>query len=431
MDYKATIDYLFEQLPMFQRVGPTAFKKDLSKTIQLLEALENPHHQFKSIHIAGTNGKGSVTHILAAALQQKYNKVACYTSPHYVDFRERIKINGQPVGENYVVSFVKKHKSLIEKIQPSFFEITVAMAFDYFAQEEVDFAIIETGMGGRLDSTNVITPILSIITNISYDHQQFLGETLPEIAGEKAGIIKENIPVIIGEYQEEIAHVFEEKASAMHAECFFAKDIVQISQFQLEDKLSRFELIWNKRKWNGTTDLLGQFQEQNITTSLAALIHLMPQLDIHFEDILKALENVRQSTYFLGRCMLLSSKPIVIADSAHNEAGLSQLLSFIKQFDFNHLHIVYGTVADKQLDKIIDLMPKKATYYWCNANIPRALDAEKLQKQLQPLGFMGKTYESVEKAYLSALAACHVNDLVVICGSIFVVAEIPNLTHFN
>ncbi len=424
MTYQETLDYLFAKLPMFQRVGDKAFKKDLSNTIALLEALGNPHKQFKSIHIAGTNGKGSVTHILAAVLQSSGYKVACYTSPHYVDFRERIKINGQLADEAFVIDFVARIKELIESIQPSFFEITVAMAFDYFAQQKVDVAVIETGMGGRFDSTNVITPLLSIITNISLDHQQFLGDTIPQIAFEKAGIIKTDVPVLIGEQQEETASVFLDKALECNSNLFYANELFEIADFESSFNGSSFTTFFGKRKLHYSTDLSGQFQQKNIQTALAALLLLSGEFEISESAKREGLENVRTSTHFLGRNMLLQDSPLAIADSAHNEAGIKELNKLLAELSFDKLHFVYGTVSDKDLTKVIPLLPQNATYYFCKANIPRGMDAHKLAEDANKLGLEGKAYQSVKEAYQEALNQAKANDLVIVSGSIFVVAEV-------
>lgn len=424
MNYKETLDYLFAKLPMFQRIGDQAFKKDLSNTLALLEALGNPHKQFRSIHIAGTNGKGSVTHILASILQAADYKVACYTSPHYIDFRERIKINGELVSESFVIDFVERIKPSIEKIKPSFFEITVAMAFDYFAKQAIDIAVIETGMGGRFDSTNVLTPLLSIITNISYDHQQFLGDTLEKIAFEKAGIIKPEVPVIIGEYQKETAPVFLEKALSVDANLFYAKELFEIIDFETSIEGSAFTTYFGKRKLHYSSDLSGNFQQKNIQTALAALVLMSDSFEIPDDAKRKGLENVRISTYFLGRNMKLQDSPLAIADSAHNEAGIQELREMLVKIEYEKLHFVYGTVSDKDLSKVIPLLPQDATYYFCKANIPRGMDALKLAQEASALGLTGKAYGSVKEAYEQALNNAKTNDLVMVSGSIFVVAEV-------
>ena len=409
---------------MFQRVGDVAFKKDLTNTLLLLEALNNPHKAFKSIHVAGTNGKGSVTHILASILQEAGNKVACYTSPHYKDFRERIKINGVFVTQEYVIDFVKEHQDLIEKIKPSFFEITVAMAFDYFAKQKVDIAIIETGMGGRFDSTNVLTPLLSIITNISLDHQQFLGDTLEKIAFEKAGIIKNEIPVIIGEFQDETNEVFVDKAMEMNTSLFYANELFEIDEFKSNLNGSLFTTYFGNKKIEYSTDLSANYQQKNIQTALASLMLLQENFEITDEQKRKGLENVRKNTFFLGRSMKLQDKPLVVVDSAHNEAGIAELNKIIASTPFNKLHFVYGTVADKDLTKVIPLLPQKATYYFCKADIPRGMNVEELTIKANKLGLNGNAYESVQEAYQEALKYAVKDDLIIVSGSIFVVAEV-------
>lgn len=409
---------------MFQRVGDKAFKKDLTNTLALLNALGNPHKSFKSIHIAGTNGKGSVTHILASMLQKAGYKVACYTSPHYKDFRERIKINGELVSEDYVIDFVAQHQGLIEKIEPSFFEITVAMAFDYFSKQDIDVAIVETGMGGRFDSTNVLTPLLSIITNISLDHQQFLGDTIDKIAVEKAGIIKPEVPVLIGEFQEETDPVFVKKAMECNSSLFYAKELFEIIDFDSSYGGSRFTSYFGKRKLPYTTDLSGNYQKKNIQTALAATMLLREEFTIRDMAKQAGLDDVRQSTHFLGRCMKLQEKPLVIADSAHNEAGITELNTVIQTTTFKRLHFVFGTVSDKDLTKVFPLLPSNAQYYFCKANIPRGMNADDLQEAAHEFKLEGKAYSNVKEAYNAALTEASKEDLIVVSGSIFVVAEV-------
>lgn len=422
--YQEVLDYLFEQLPMFQRIGAAAFKKDLTNTIALCKALNNPEKKFKSIHIAGTNGKGSVTHIIAAILQAAGYKVGCYTSPHYKDFRERIKINGQLIPEQSVVEFVNQNIELIKNIKPSFFEITVAMAFDYFANENVDIAVIETGMGGNFDSTNVIIPELSIITNISYDHQQFLGNTLPEIAGEKAGIIKQNVPIIIGENQPEIEHVFRNKAKKTNSKIYYSEEICTTSSFFPSGSLNTFRLISKDLQDLLLTDLMGDYQLKNLQTALAAILLLKDKYKISDGDMRQGLVSIREKTYFLGRCMTLSTNPTCLADSAHNEAGINELISIINNFKYQKLHFVYGTVADKDLSKIFPLLPKDATYYLCKPNIPRGMEVEILLEKMQENNFDASAFNSVTEAFKAAKLNADIDDLIVVSGSIFVVAEV-------
>jgi len=424
VNYQETLDFLYEQLPMFQRVGDQAYKKDLSNTLALLESIGNPHHTFQSIHIAGTNGKGSVTHILAAVLQETGLRVACYTSPHYKDFRERIKINGELIPESFIVEFVSKNFQSIQKIQPSFFEITVVMAFAYFAEAGVDVAVIETGMGGRLDSTNVITPHLSIITNISFDHQQFLGDTLAKIAFEKAGIIKPGIPVLIGELQSETHPVFINRAHEDKSDLYYAKDLVAIQDFTSSFSGSSFKLVFEDKILDLKTDLSGEYQEKNIRTALAALILLRDRLSVDARAIINGLQSVRTQTYFLGRSMQLSEKPLVVLESAHNEAGIKELTKTLGKTAYNKLHFVYGTVADKDLSKVFPLLPVDASYYFCQANIPRAMPSNILTEKARQYGLQGDNYPTVELAYRAALKQASPDDMILVSGSIFVVAEV-------
>ena len=409
---------------MFQRLGDQAFKKDLTNTLSLLSALDNPHKSFKTIHIAGTNGKGSVTHILASILQEEGYKVACYTSPHYKDFRERIKINGIVVEEDYVVSFVENNRELIEQIQPSFFEITVVMAFDYFAKHEIDVAIIETGMGGRFDSTNVLTPLLSIITNISFDHQQFLGDTLAKIAFEKAGIIKEGVPVLIGEYQEDTNAVFVKHVAAFNSRLKYAQELLEITDFESSSDGSTFTACSAKSKYHYTTDLSGSYQKKNIQTALAALLLLGNLFKVCEKSKRNGLLKVRDNTMFIGRCMRIKEKPLVILDSAHNEAGIQELNQLLNSSTFNNLHFVFGTVSDKDLSKVLPLLPSQAKYYFCKADIARGMDPKKLHTEASLYGLKGSVFSTVKAAYVQALSQAEDEDLVLVSGSIFVVAEV-------
>lgn len=425
--YLETLDFLFSQLPMYQRVGSVAFKKDLSNTLALCEFLNHPEKKFKSIHIAGTNGKGSVTHILAAILQEKGLKVGCYTSPHYKDFRERIKINGTLIPEQFVMDFVQKATPIIEQNKPSFFELTVGMAFDYFAEEKVDIAIIETGLGGRLDSTNVIIPLLSVITNIDYDHQQFLGDTLEAIAGEKAGIIKPNVPVLIGEQQATIQTVFEKKAQLENSALMYAQDICTISDFNNSVDGIQFLLNHKSEQHFLVTDLSGSYQQKNLQTAISAILFLKDKFQIDFNHIENGIRQIRKSTYFLGRFMKIDENPTIIADSAHNEAGIKELIKCIASIDYRVLHFVYGTVNDKDLNKILPLLPPNACYYFCKPNIPRGLDANDLKTKAKTFYLFGETYDSVNQALIAAKNNAHPNDLILIGGSIFVVAELEKL----
>lgn len=407
MTYKETLNFLFTKLPYFTRDGKAALKPDLKNTILLCEAIGNPHLKFKSIHIAGTNGKGSTSNMLSAILQLQGYKTGLYTSPHLKDFRERIRVNGEMVSESFVIAFTEKISPYIESIQPSFFEITVAMCFDYFAQQEVDYAIIETGLGGRLDSTNIIHPILSIITNIGYDHMDLLGDTLPQIAFEKAGIIKANVPLVIGETQSETTLLFSEKAKEQNALLYFADQNPNYYNTEIE------------------TDLIGIYQQKNILTVLQA-VEVLQKSGVRIDSFIaaKALRQVKQLTGFSGRWEILQSSPKIIADTGHNEDGLRYVFEQLKQEKYKQLHIVFGMVADKDRSRILDLMPKNAWYYFCKPNLPRGLDPTILKAECNAIGLIGDTYSSVEMAFNAAKAMANEMDLIFVGGSTFVVAEI-------
>jgi len=424
MNYQETLNYLFGRLPMFQRVGPQAFKKDLGNITEMMTFLDHPHKKYPTIHIAGTNGKGSVTHILANMLMTEGLKVGFYTSPHYRDFRERIKINGQLMPKRKVTSFVKKYQDKIEKINASFFEVTVAMAFDYFAKEKVDVAIIETGLGGRLDSTNIITPILSIITNISLDHQAMLGDTLPQIAFEKAGIIKTNVPVVIGEIHPETLSVFRQKAKEMKAPLMLAEKItkLQIDQNNLHGIKGSFSL--NDSVYPFETDISGTFQEKNLATAITAYSLL---LDLKFcsKGFHKnTFSDIRKRTHFIGRWTILGQNPLILADSAHNIAGLTLFAQAIQKIPHQKMYIVMGTVTDKEPSYLFDILPKEAFYHFAKANIPRGLNAQELLKKAEKKGINGQAYASVRHALSAAKRKAKPTDLIIIAGSIFVVAEV-------
>lgn len=424
--YNAVLEYIYAKLPMYQRQGPSAYKKDLSNTILLCAAAGNPQDKIKSIHIAGTNGKGTTTHLIAGGLQAQGYKVGVYTSPHYKDFRERIKINGTYISKKFIKSFVEKYFNDIEQIQPSFFEVTVALAFAYFESEKVDYAIIETGLGGRLDSTNIITPMLSIITNISYDHQNMLGDTLQAIAGEKAGIIKEGVPAIIGERQYEVESVFWDKAKSVKAYLSFAEDSLQLKLINATPATKTYQVWHGDQCWIDAieTTLIGPYQEKNICTALASLYQLSEQIYIDKNKIVSFFPDLVNQTGYMGRWQILSQKPLIIADSAHNEAGLNYALQAIGAISKSHLHIVIGFVNDKDLSKVLGLFPQDATYYFAKAHIPRGLDAAILKEQANGLNLKGKTYSSVRKAFAAAKTSAKDNDVIFVGGSIFVVAEV-------
>lgn len=405
MNYQETVNWLFNQLPMYQTQGTSAYKPNLDNTILLANYLNNPEKKLKTIHVAGTNGKGSTSSLLASVLQEAGYKVGLYTSPHLKDYRERIKINGQEITEEFVTDFVSQHKSFFENHQLSFFEMTVGLAFDYFVQEKIDIAIIEVGMGGRLDSTNIITPLISVITNIGFDHTQFLGNTLESIAFEKAGIIKPNIPVVIGEYTNETKPVFIKKALETNSEIFFASDLID-------------EIY--------PTALLGDYQIQNRKTVMQTLRVLQQQNEfvISEENIKSGFLNVIQNTALLGRWQQLGENPKIICDTAHNKHGLSIVLKQIEKQKFDKLHIVLGVVNDKDLSEILPLFPKKAKYYFCSPKNLRGLHPEILKQKATEFGLKGKVYNSVSEAYQEAKEIADTNDFIYVGGSTFVVAEI-------
>ena len=403
MNYQETTEWLFKQLPMFQTHGAVAYKNDLTNIVLLVEHLNHPELQFKSVHVAGTNGKGSTSSMLASILQEAGYKVGLYTSPHLKDFRERIKINGVEISEEFVVDFVAKNQVFFEANALSFFEMTVGLAFDYFAKTQVDVAIIEVGMGGRLDATNVITPLLSVITNIGFDHTQFLGDTLAKIAAEKAGIIKQNIPVVIGEYNQETYPVFQNKAAAEQAPIFFAQTAPEVTY---------------------PCALQGAYQKHNKKTVLQAIAVLRATFSISEEQIQAGFQNVIRNTGLLGRWQVLQEKPFAVCDTAHNAHGLAEVLAQIAQQDYDTLHVVLGVVNDKDLDAILPLFPKNAVYYFSKPNMPRGLDAAILQEKALRYGLEGQVYQSVPTAYEKALSRANSTDFIYVGGSTFVVAEI-------
>ena len=426
MTYDEAITFLFEQLPMYQRTGAAAYKNNLDNTIKLDEWFGHPHRKFKSIHVAGTNGKGSVSHMLASILQESGYYTGLYTSPHLLDFRERIKVNGQMISKDYVTSFVEVNKEIISAISPSFFEMTVAMAFDHFANSQVDIAVIETGLGGRLDSTNIITPKLSIITNISLDHTALLGKTVGEIALEKAGIIKQNTPVIIGEMQDEIFHLFREKASVMNAPILVANNIYKsdvrnkYDEFQSVDIFKDEDLYFSEIR----LPLLGDYQKKNILTVIAAAEQLRESgLSINPEHIVDGIAKVIENTGLMGRWQVISRNPLIICDTGHNEGGVKEVVSQLKIMNYNKLHIVLGVVNDKDLSGILSLLPRDANYYFTKSAIPRSLSPEILKEKANQYGLSGNIYPAVKDAIDGAKKNADVNDLIFIGGSTFVVAE--------
>ncbi len=429
MTYQETINYLYQTLPMFSKVGATAIKKDITNTIELCKVLNNPHTQFKTIHIAGTNGKGSTSHMLAAILQTAGYTTGLYTSPHLKDFRERIKVNGKMCEKEFVVDFVEKIQPYIEKIQPSFFEITVAMAFAYFAQQKVDIAIVEVGLGGRLDSTNIIVPELSVITNIGWDHMNLLGDSLDKIASEKAGIIKQNIPVVIGEYLPETKHVFENKAASVQSPIIWAQEKRWVSEWKYQHHQLVIEIAEHTTSERETyqLDLPGLYQTKNILTVLESVHQLQKKgWHISLQNIKKALTQVKCLTGLHGRWELIHQHPTVIMDVGHNVDGIKLIVEQLEVTSFNHLHIIIGMVKDKDVDSVLNLLPKYATYYYTQAHIPRALDAKILQQKAAYLELNGKVFTDVNLALHSAKSVAKKDDLILVCGSVFLVGEVIN-----
>ena len=429
MTYEETLAYLYAQLPMFSRIGAAAYKEDLHNTIALLDSIGNPQQHFKSIHIAGTNGKGSTSHMLAAILQQQGYKTGLYTSPHIHDFRERIRINGIMIEKEFVVSFTQKIKEIATAIEPSFFEVTVAMAFSYFAEQKIDIAVIETGMGGRLDSTNVITPLLSIITNIGLDHTAFLGESIPQIATEKAGIIKPNTPVVIGERNEGSDQVFIRKAAETSSEIFFAEDCFEVKDFTRDNNLVSCT-IQNKNENHLEVfelDLNGSYQLKNIKTVLMAEAVLQRNgLNIDKANVKKALSAVKAITGISGRWDKKGSSPDMYFDVAHNQEGIKEILSGLaQQYPDNRYHFVLGFVKDKLLDKVMQILPKDASYYFTNAHIERALNCKELQQIGAQFGLSGDAYDDVNDAIAMAKKNATNNDVIIVCGSFFILSDIP------
>jgi len=415
---------------MFTRIGAAAYKADLSNTITLCAALDNPQNKFKSIHVAGTNGKGSTSHMLASVLQEAGYKVGLYTSPHIKDFRERIKINGQKIEKQFVVHFTENIKTKITEIQPSFFEITVAMAFAYFAKQQVDIAVIEVGLGGLLDSTNVIIPELCVITNIGLDHTNLLGTTLPEIATQKAGIIKASVPVVISQTQEETERVFTNKALEKNTSIFFADKVMEVIGMDTATiGLQKMKVV-NTAKMSITNyelDILGKYQQKNVKGVLLALEILQQyNWNISAQNIVDGLKNIKNNTGLMGRFDMLETSPMLIADVAHNADGITEVLAQIKNIPHNNLHIITGFVADKAVDKVLALFPKNANYYFTQANIPRALLKENLQETAKQYQLNGEVYNNVNTALQAAKANASKEDIILICGSFFIIAELEH-----
>ncbi len=414
---------------MFSRSGAKAYKADLKNTLALSDFLGRPQDKIKTIHVAGTNGKGSASHMLAAILQQNGYKTGLYTSPHLKDFRERIKINGVMMPEGFLIEFVEKTKDISEEIKPSFFELTFVMALDFFAQQETDVAIIETGLGGRLDSTNVITPLLSVITNVSFDHMDILGDTLEKIAYEKAGIIKEKIPVVIGERNSATETIFENKAKEMNAPLVFAEDQFRVIASAYHSTSLELEIASKKTEKNIhlLSDLNGIYQEKNIITVLAATDILKNHFALKEEEIINALARVKNLTGLFGRWEVIHQNPTIALDVAHNEEGIKQLILQLGKINFDHLHIIFGMVKDKEITKVLCQLPQKATYYFTKAHNPRALEQDDLQRMAQAFNLEGNTFPDVNKALEAALQHASAEDLILVCGSVFVIAEVAEL----
>ncbi len=427
MNYSEILHYLFNRLPMFQRVGGAAYKANLDNTHKMCALLGHPEKEFKTVHIAGTNGKGSTSNLLASVFQECGYKTGLYTSPHYIDFRERIRVNGKMISEDWVVDFIAKWQNDLETIDLSFFEMTVGMAFQYFADQNVDIAVIEVGLGGRLDSTNVISPQASVITNIGLDHTRFLGNTLPKIALEKAGIIKQNIPVIIGETQAEVKLVFDKKAISSNAPISYADQGWQIVKLEDDSSIKIFydgqlflEVIYPLR---------GTYQNKNLKTVLETIRVLQQSGEaIPKGAIKKGIENIFANTGFQGRWQVLGNAPLVICDSGHNHEGIVEVVKNINIIKYKNLHFVFGVVNDKSLDEILDLLPTEAVYYFCKADIPRGLHASELAEKAASYQLKGNIFPSVKKAYEAAKQKAGPEDLIFVGGSTFVVAEVLGLS---
>ncbi|MFC2113630.1 bifunctional folylpolyglutamate synthase/dihydrofolate synthase [Bacteroidota bacterium] len=428
MNYKEAISFLFSSLPMYQRVGQVAYKSNLNNTLALDEYFDHPHWDFRSIHVAGTNGKGSVAHMLSAVLQTAGYKVGLYTSPHLKDFRERIRVNGEMIPEERVSGFVDDHREIIDKIQPSFFEMTVAMAFDHFRNEKVDIAVVEVGMGGRLDSTNIISPILSVITNIGMDHSQFLGDTLYQIAGEKAGIIKPGIPLVVGQKQDEVSMVFTRRVKELNGNLYFADQEFNVeyslgsaTNRQIMQVYREGEPLYNSLE----IDLMGLYQQKNIPAVLKVLDLLgKNEITVTEQHLRKGLSNVVALTGLRGRWEILSQNPLVISDTAHNPEGMKEVIRQIKQMPWKNLHIVLGMVDDKDPEKLLEQLPREAMYYFIQSSIPRAMDREKLAREAIKYGLYGQVCTSPERGLKIARSKAEKEDLIFVGGSTFVVAEI-------
>jgi len=428
MNYEQTLDYLLTRLPMFSRIGSAAIRKDLDNTITLCHRLDNPQNKFKSIHIGGTNGKGSTSHMLAAILQTAGYKTGLYTSPHLKDFRERIRVNGEMISREFITGFTENIRPVIDEIDPSFFELTVAMAFEYFATEQVDIAVIEVGLGGRLDSTNIITPEIAVITNIGFDHMNLLGDTLEKIAFEKAGIIKHGIPVVIGESSKDSGPVFVQTATNKNAPHFFADKCWKIELAERPPRYLKVNAveISSGNSFPITLDLPGIYQMKNLATVLQTVSILNTRgWKIELDALLNGLSNVRKLTGLHGRWEQIADHPKIILDVAHNEDGVLQLTKQLKVENYNHLHCIVGMVKDKEIDKVLRLLPTDANYYFTKAQIPRALNETDLMQKGINAGLQGQAFPSISEALNAAKKAASPDDLILICGSVFLVGEVP------
>ena len=427
--YKETEEYIFSKLPIFQRQGPKALKYDLGNIEKLCLSLGNPHNNFKSIHIAGTNGKGTTSHAIASIFQEAGYKTGLYTSPHYKDFRERIKINGKYISKQYIKSFFNNFTDLVEEIKPSYFELSVALAFSFFSDKKVDIAIIEVGLGGRLDSTNIITPLLSLITNISYDHTNTLGNTLQEISLEKAGIIKNKIPVVIGEKQKECIDSYNQKANQHNSPIYFSDDLTELKPLSKNLSYSKFDLTNPIRDISEIkTDITGPFSYKNIKYALTSidvfLKYYGKEWEINEKHIIDGLNTVKSNTKYFGRWQLLSKSPTVIADGAHNIGAIKETFEYLKNIKFDKLHIILGVVSDKSWDNIMSILPKTAMYYFTKAKIPRAMNEVELKNKAKEYNLIGDSYRNVLEAKTEATAKANKTDLVLIIGSIYLVGEV-------
>jgi len=430
MQYPEIIKYLYKQLPMFHRIGPAAYKANLNNTIALAKYFNNPEKNFKSIHVAGTNGKGSVAHMIASVLQEKGLKTGLCTSPHLKDFRERIKINGKMVPKKYVCDFINNNKSLINNISPSFFELTVVMTFKYFSDQKTDIAVVETGMGGRLDSTNIILPLVSVITNIGLDHTDLLGNTMEKIAAEKAGIIKPVTPVIIGKTQNPVCNIFREKAAENNSPLFFADQSYDVVRITANKDLSvsnyKYLIRGKNRQFTAESNLGGIYQSDNITTVMQTIdvLNSHYKMNISPEQIIEGLKNVVSNTGLKGRWQIIGKQPLVICDSAHNTEAIKTVLNQLNTLSCNRLHIIIGIMNDKNIEELLPLLPVNARYYFTNADVPRALDAQTLKDKAQNYNLRGEAYDNVKNALRYAKRNAKKNDLIFVGGSTFVVAEV-------